>query len=122
MIRNVLILGLATAATAFAPLGGLPTLHSNAPRAACGLRMQATAPTEDKLTSALFAKLDIDGSGSIDSNELKMACLDGHLELTMACLDGHLEPDNVKLLLSHPQKRALNPKKRSTRVLFDSIF
>ena len=122
MIRNVLILGLASAVTAFVPSGSVPTLHNDPSRAACGLRMQANTPTEDQLTSALFAKLDIDGSGSIDSNELKMACLDGRLELTMACLDGHLEPDNVKLLLSNPKKRALTPKKRSMRVLFDNIF
>ncbi|KAJ1485043.1 hypothetical protein T484DRAFT_1946402 [Baffinella frigidus] len=130
MFRNVslvspasfFILGLASAAAAFAPSGGLPSLHSDAPRAACALRMQASTPTTDKLTSALFAKLDTDGSGTIDDNELMVACLDGHLELTMACLDGHLDPDNRKLLPSDAKKRSLNPKKRSMRVLFDTIF
>ncbi|KAJ1473721.1 light harvesting complex protein [Baffinella frigidus] len=73
MFRNVLILGLASTAAAFAPSGGLPSLRRAAPRATCGLRMQEAGSVMDKLTPALFAKLDVDGSGSIDANELKMA-------------------------------------------------
>lgn len=73
MFRNVIILGLASAAAAFAPSGGLPTLRRAAPRAACGMRMQASTNVMGKLTPALFAKLDIDGSGSIDAAELKLA-------------------------------------------------
>ena len=113
MLRNVLILGIASFASAFAPSGVQLNLRSAAPRAACGLQMQASTPATDKLTSSLFAKLDVDGSGSIDASELKTACLDGHLELTMACLDGYLQPDNVKLLSG--------PKKRSRRVDMDGL-
>jgi hypothetical protein len=113
MFRNALIIGLASSAAAFAPSGVQLNLRSTAPRAACGLQMQTSAQGTDKLTSALFAKLDIDGSGSIDASELKTACLDGHLELTMACLDGYLQPDNVKLLSG--------PKKRSRRVDMDGL-
>jgi hypothetical protein len=72
MFRSVLILGLAGAAAAFAPSGGLTSFHRAAPRAACGLRMQESN-AQVKLTPALFAKLDVDGSGSIDANELKLA-------------------------------------------------
>ena len=72
MFRNVLLLGLAGAAAAFAPSGGLPSLRRAAPRATCSLRMQQENVSV-KLTPALFAKLDVDGSGSIDANELKLA-------------------------------------------------
>jgi len=73
MFRSVLLLGLASAAAAFAPSGGLHTLRRAAPRAACGMRMQASTTVLGKLTPALFAKLDVDASGSIDTNELKAA-------------------------------------------------
>jgi hypothetical protein len=78
MFRSVIILGLASAAAAFAPSGGLHTLARAAPRAACaqrGMRMQASTSTTvlGKLTPALFAKLDADGSGSIDTTELMEA-------------------------------------------------
>ena len=90
MFRNVLILSLASAAAAFAPSGGLPSLHRAAPRAACGLRMQAKSPPDMvRLTPALFAKLDADGSGTIDVNELKLVAKDVDEIMARADLDGN---------------------------------
>ena len=122
MIRNMLILTLASAAAAFAPSGGCPTLNRAAPRAACGLRMQASTPAVDMLTCARFAKLD--NEGSIDVNELTMICKDvsawrvstatssrwpstcelARHDRIMARAD---LDDNVKLLLSNPKTRSL---------------
>jgi len=97
MFRNVLLAALASGAAAFVPSAGLPGLRRAAPRAVCGLRMQAAeTATAAKLTPALFEKLDVDGSGTIDVSELKMAfgsAAEAEALMKRADMDGNGEID-----------------------------
>eukprot|EP00286_Rhodomonas_abbreviata_P018831 CAMPEP_0181304842 /NCGR_PEP_ID=MMETSP1101-20121128/9384_1 /TAXON_ID=46948 /ORGANISM="Rhodomonas abbreviata, Strain Caron Lab Isolate" /LENGTH=172 /DNA_ID=CAMNT_0023410663 /DNA_START=14 /DNA_END=529 /DNA_ORIENTATION=+ len=72
MFTKILLLSGVTATSAFAPLSMAPRAGAMAKRAAvCGLSMQASTAEKSVLTPELFGKLDKDGSGTIDINELK---------------------------------------------------
>ena len=103
MLRNVLLLSLASAAAAFAPSGGILSLRRAPQRAACGLRMQASAPAV-KMTHGWFTQLGDDGSGRIDVNELKMALGDAKDVSAMmerADLDGMQASPPARVKMTH---------------------
>jgi hypothetical protein len=95
MIKPVLFAAGIAATSAFAPLS-MPARAGMALRrpAVCGMAMQTKSAEKVGLTPQLFTKLDADGSGSIDRDELRSA-LGNNSEVDAFIMRGDVNGDGV---------------------------